>query len=78
MAVTIQHGNDQATFDNGRWSSADPRLEAFLNSTIPTDEISPSVGRPDLFVARNAVRRLGDGATIVTVSPERLPPDAIA
>lgn len=75
--MTIQNGNDQATFDNSRWTSADPRLEAFLNSIIPIDRISPSVGRPDVFVARDAIARLGDGAKIVTVSTETLPPDAI-
>lgn len=68
VMVTIRVGNDRATFDGVQWRSADSRLEHFLELLTPRDQISPSVGRPDVFVA-NAVLPKLDDAEILDVSP---------
>jgi hypothetical protein len=66
--VTIRVGNDRATFDGARWSGQDGRLVRALELLTP--EISPSVGRPDVYVANAVLARLTDqDAEIVDVSP---------
>jgi hypothetical protein len=75
--VIIQSGTLQATFENGRWTSADLQLADYLNTTLRLDDVSPAVGNPEVFIAREAVRRLAGNATIVDFTPVRLPADAI-
>jgi hypothetical protein len=71
VPVTIRVGNDRATFDGARWSGADERLVAFLELLTPRDQLSPSVGRPDVFVANYVVPRLDPDldAEILDVTP---------
>jgi hypothetical protein len=62
-----------ATFDQGVWTSSDPDFQRLLTATLPA--YSPAYGRPDLFVARDAIQRFG--GEIVAVSDESMPPDTI-
>jgi hypothetical protein len=66
--ITLRVGNDRVTFDGSYWSGADERLVRALELLTPRDQLSPSVGRPDLFVANYVLPRLED-AEIVDVSP---------
>jgi hypothetical protein len=75
--VTIQSGTHQATFENGRWTSADPQFAAYLNAMLRLDDVSPAFGNPEVFIARDAVRRLGGNAKIINFKVLTLPVDAI-
>lgn len=69
MAVTIRAWDTLATYEDGRWTSSDPKLEVFLNLLKPRDPYSPAHGWPDVYVAEDAVRQLRPHAALVEISP---------
>jgi hypothetical protein len=73
--VTVRIKGRTAKFDAGEWTSRDKDLERFLNS-LPMPEVSPSKGRPDLFVVTAVLAQLGEGE-IVRVSKDTSPPGLV-
>jgi hypothetical protein len=67
--VTLRIGNDRVTFDGARWSGPDERLVRYLELLTPRN-LSPSVGRPDVYVANYVLAQIKDlDAEILDVSP---------
>jgi hypothetical protein len=66
--VTLRVGTARVTFDGSQWSGPDERLVRALELLTPRDQLSPSVGRPDLFVAKYMLPKLED-AEILDISP---------
>jgi len=65
--VTLRVGNDRVTFDGSQWSGPDERLVRALELLTPRDQLSPAVGRPDVFVAYAVLAKLQD-ADVLDVS----------
>jgi hypothetical protein len=68
--VSLRVGNDRVTFDGAIWQGRNPRLVRALELLTPRDQISPSLGRPDVYVANYVLARLENlDAEILDTSP---------
>lgn len=84
MTAVIDLNGRQATIENGVWAVEGGRVgrawAALLNDMTPETGVSPTVGRPDVWLAQRAVKWLaarGQRAAIVHVSVEAFGPGRV-
>lgn len=84
MTAVISLNGRRATIEGGVWSvegrGAASAWAALLNHMTPPNGVSPTVGRPDVWLARRAVdylNRVGERAALVHISAEQHEPGRV-
>jgi hypothetical protein len=85
MSAVIYVGNRRATVSDGVWSmdgddAAAVAWTRLLNDMTPQSGVSPTVGRPDVWLARRAVAwltRAGERSALAEMSAEPYVPGRV-